>query len=116
MIAFLFLLSLKSGFSFATAPSAPLNFTVSTVPGSPSQLQANWTEPENRNGIIQNYTVVCNDSEVSQTFGGMEDSVRLIGLQPFTVYQCVVYATTNGGPGEESLPSSARTDEDGKTY
>ena len=39
---------------------------------------------------------------------------NLTGLTPFTVYECSVFATTNGGVGDTSNSSIAMTLEDGK--
>ena len=114
-------------FSFGlslSAPSAPLNFTLSQVPMRPMELEARWTIPEEPNGIILNYTVMCNGSEVmtnSMTFGDSdaqlgsgdnEISVTLVGLDPFTVYECSVSAATNGGVGDASETAVARTEQD----
>ena len=64
--------------------------------------------------MIQNYTVICNDSIVF-VFDEYESMiiVRLTGLLPFTVYECIVSAATNGGLGNPSDSSVARTKEDG---
>ncbi len=80
--------------------------------GSPEQLEASWTIPDPANGVIQNYTVICNDSFVFH-FDDATVSVTLTGLQPYTVYSCFVSAATNGGMGDGSQPSLARTDEEG---
>ena len=117
-------------FSFGlslSAPSAPLNFALSQVPMRPMKLEARWTIPEESNGIILNYTVMCNGSEVmtsSMTFGGSdaqlgsgrdnEISVTLVGLDPFTVYECSVSAATNDGVGNASETAVARTEQDGE--
>ena len=114
MIIGLFVLILKAGFSCSTAPSAPLNFSISTVNGSPEELEATWTSPDSANGVIRNYTVVCNGSVDPFVFDGSEFSVRLTDLEPFTLYECSVFATTDAGMGDASLPSAARTDEAGK--
>ena len=115
-------------FSFGlslSAPSAPLNFALSQVPMRPMELEARWTIPEEPNGVILSYTVMCNGSEVmtsSMTFGGSdvqlgrenEISVTLVGLDPFTVYECSVSAATNGGVGDASETAVARTEQDGE--
>ena len=38
----------------------------------------------------------------------------LTGLTPFTVFECSVFATTNGGTGNASTPFLAMTAEDGE--
>ncbi len=112
MIVCLFVLALKVAFCHS-APSAPGNFILSSVAGSPQELEANWTVPDTPNGEIQSYTVLCNDSRMF-TFNGSELSVRLTDLEPFTAYECTVSAATDGGVGNDSEPSVARTDEAGK--
>ena len=90
------------------------------------ELEARWIIPEEPNGAILNYTVMCNGSEVmanSMTFGGSdaqlgsgenEISVTLVGLDPFTVYECSVSAATNGGVGDVAETAVARTEQDGE--
>ena len=120
-----------------SAPSVPRSFTLGRVDGSPSELEANWTVPASTNGIIRNYTVECNNSlavfnfddsgeEISSDSmllpelgsGGPAQMVTalLSGLAPFTVYECTVSASTNGGRGEASEAAVATTDEDGSLY
>ena len=99
-------------------PSAPRNFMLAKVPGSPDTLSASWTIPESSNGVISGYTISCSSS----LSGKLEpfiisDSVTttiLENLTPYTVYTCTVLATTAAGDGNSSEPQIARTDEDGK--
>ena len=133
MREFLFIVVALSCSPSLAAPSAPVNFTLSPVPGEPRHLQATWSIPEETNGAIQNYTVSCNDSSVfSYNASGYEIvdggemrgstglpaadviSVTLGNLDPFTMYECTVSATTNGGVGIDSEPSVATTEQDGK--
>ena len=79
------------------------------------QLQARWTIPESPNGVISSYVVNCNNT-LSFTFDGVQVSAILTNLQPFTVYECSVYATTAARDGFFSTPSTARTAEAGKIY
>ena len=103
--------------SLSPAPSPPLNFTLSEVTMSSTELQASWIIPEFPNGVIMNYTVVCNGSIISiydaNLGSGDERAVTLTGLDPYTVYECSVFATTDGGVGNASETSVARTAEDG---
>ena len=129
----LFIVAALSYSSSFAAPSAPVNFTLSPVLGEPRQLQATWSIPEETNGAIQNYTVSCDDSDVfSYNASGHEivdggemggstglpaaDAITVIlgNLDPFTMYECTVSATTNGGVGNASEPSVAMTEQDGK--
>ncbi len=104
-----------------TAPSVPGNFALSSATGSPRQLEASWTIPDPANGVIQSYTVTCNES-ITFNFPGSQSAMVSVTLNdqqtaqlaPFTVYECTVSAATNGGVGPVSEPSIARTVEDGE--
>lgn len=106
-----------------SAPSRPVNFVISEVPGSPRELQANWRTPVQPNGVVLNYTVQCNGSvvfsfDISDSISeigssDIEISVTLTELDPFTVYECAVSAATAGGNGNFSEASVARTTQDG---
>ena len=82
------------------------------------QLQASWTAPNPANGIIRNYTIVCNrDQETNITVSitdTMMMSTLLDNLVPFTNYTCEVSATTDAGMGVPSNPSTVPTDQDGE--
>ena len=106
-------------FLISAAPSSPVNFSLSTVPGNSAVLEARWEEPEVPNGILRNYTVVCNgtlefQAEASSNDGSGVVQTSLTDLTAFTVYECIVYATTDGGRGNSSDPSVAMTAEDGE--
>ena len=72
------------------------------------------------NGLIQNYTVTCNNSGTftfDVTTQDEQISVTLdanFNFDPFTTYECTVSATTNGGVGNDSEPSVATTEQDGR--
>ena len=104
--------------SLSLAPSAPENFMLSAVTNNPRQLNASWTEPVPANGMIQNYTVTCvqtsNGTNRAFTFDKTLLQVTLMGLFPYTDYECSVFATTNGGAGGPSNTEMARTAEDGE--
>ena len=114
----------------STAPSSPLNFSVSTVLGSPNKLSASWSPPIPMNGIIIAYTVYCNTS-ASQTYpeqmiGSNVPTVRSVvngttlatvfttGLTPYTQYNCYLTANTSVGEGIPSQIMTARTDQSSK--
>lgn len=77
--------------------------------------------PSEANGIIRNYSIVCNDSVLDtvdtpsmtspDNQGGVQTNVT--GLMAFTVYECVVFATTNGGRGPNSNTDIVTTAETG---
>ena len=82
------------------------------VNGSSSTLSASWTEPDPANGEISGYFIRCNS--VSQfNISASSTSTTLMGLSPFTEYECVISASTGAGEGSASAPQTATTDEDG---
>ena len=99
-------------------PSAPRNFMLSTR--SSRTLSASWAEPDPRNGIISNYTIRCNETEFGSAItpltieGNSVFTATLMGLTPFTEYECTISASTGAGEGNQSDPQTATTDEDGK--
>ena len=114
----------------STAPSSPLNLSVSTVLGSRNQLSASWSPPIPKNGIITAYTVYCNTSASQaypeQMIGPNVPTVRSVvngttlaitfttGLNPYTQYNCYVTANTSVGEGTPSQMFTARTDQSSK--
>ena len=109
-----------------TVPSSPVNYSMSTVPGSPNQLSALWTPPIPKNGIITAYTVYCNTS-ASQAYpeqmigqnvptarsvvNGTTLAAIITGLNPYTNYDCYVTANTSVGEGMYSNIDTERTRE-----
>ena len=98
-------------------PSSPLNFSLSPVAGSPTQLSASWSVPIPRNGIITGYSVYCNTSAnqayPEQIIGSNAPTIRslvngttlatiLTGFYPYTQYSCYVTANTSVGEGNSS--------------
>ena len=93
----------------------PTNFALSSVLNNSQALQANWTPPDTPNGVIQNYTVRCNSTAEGMVVPGDATSVVLmLGFLPYTVYECSVFASTNGGVGNASESDVQRTEEDGE--
>ena len=98
---------------------------------SSTTLSANWTQPSTLNGILTIYTVYCRISSeqfyseqipdeeqnftIFITTGADTTEVVLTDLEVFTVYECYVTASTNGGESEPSNNDSATTDEDSPT-
>ena len=99
--------------------------------GSSTTLNASWTQPSTLNGILTIYTVYCRISSeqfyseqipdeeqnftIFNTTSPDTTEVVLTGLEAFTVYECYVTASTNGGESQPSNNDSARTDEDTPT-
>ncbi len=80
-------------------------------------LVATWIVPRPPNGVLRNYTVVCNDTFEFLVLASSETesvSTNLTGLTAFSVYECFVYATTDGGRSNSSELSVAMTAEDSK--
>ena len=100
-------------FVITVAPSAPRSFSL-----VPSSIAASWNIPLPTNGVITSYTVVCNDTfmlvlQPSPSDLAIVETV-LTGLQPFTVYECSVFANTSAGRGPESETRVAMTTEAGE--
>eukprot|EP00731_Ephydatia_muelleri_P007380 Em0003g1628a len=98
----------------SAVPSAPLNFTLSSVSGSPNQISASWTSPATMSANITAYKVYCNTS-ASQVFpeqviapnmptirsivdGAIFHVAFSSGLNPFTQYDCYVVASNTYVP------------------
>ena len=104
-----------------------MNFTIEEVIDEPGQLNASWNSPMDRNGILRNYSVSCrntldqfyneqvpdNLTEFTQRTSTDGDTTTAIvmGLEPFTKYQCQVTASTDGGESPVSNSDNATTDE-----
>ena len=104
-----------------------MNFTIEEVIDEPGQLDASWNSPMDRNGILRNYSVSCritldqfyneqvpdNLTEFTQRTSTDGDTTTAIvmGLEPFTKYQCQVTASTDGGESPVSNSDNATTDE-----
>ena len=105
-----------------------------TVMGYPTRLLVVWDPPVDPNGIILFYTVYCyeplfgsgdgsgNDMSllpsdtssnisISAIVPGSSLEATVMGLIPFTVYECYVTASTSIGEGYSSNTFPARTDE-----
>ena len=99
-------------------PTAPRNFTLETSP-TPTILLASWVVPLRANGILSNYSIVCNDSKAFSVDApsGNQTVIQtgLTGLTAFTFYECSVMASTGAGAGQSSETVVAMTAEDGKS-
>lgn len=105
-------------FPASAVPTQPLNLTLETVIGNPTQLRASWSPPDEPNGMILNYTVTCTSMDVQSspltTMVDMSTIVTVLGdLLPFTNYSCAVSATTSAGEGSSTDTETAQTDEAG---
>ena len=102
---------------FITVPSAPLNFSLAPISGSPDMLLAMWTAPARRNNSITAYTVYCNTSATQAYIeplvvnGTTLTTIIDHDLGPDSQYYCYVTANTSSGEGMASRVLSARTSE-----
>jgi len=104
---------------FCTVPTEPRNVSITRVVNSPTQLHVQWKEPEDHNGIIQEYTVYCRTNTIPETGVIVIYQVVLATqietlvdkLTPFTVYECYATANTSAGEGNPSVALTAVTDE-----
>ena len=115
-------LSVQFLHQLAVPDSAPGNVTASALNSTSIMVRWEVLPPADRNGIITVYEVMYQPME---TFGdaigtemrnvsGLETSVVLDGLEEFVNYTISVQAYTSVGPGPESEPVTARTNEDGE--
>ena len=106
-------------FFLSPVPSSPVSFNLMQLDGEPNQLMASWSPPDPTNGIITAYTVYCRVvsdqgfKAVRPTLTGSDSSVTIMGLMPFTSYECYATANTSVGEGPPSNSDIAMTDEDG---
>ena len=90
-----------------TAPSAPRNFSLSTVRYFPNLLTATWTPPIPKNGVITAYTVYCNTSVNGPIIKTMTNATTLVatinfGSDMFAQYSCYMTSNTSVGEGTPS--------------
>ncbi len=100
-----------------TAPSGPPTDLQATPITSRSALLS-WTppSPEQRNGVIVAYSVLCVQSEgllIALNSTTAEMSIDAPGLAPASQYTCQVSASTHAGEGPFATITFS-TEEDGK--
>ena len=94
-------------------PSAPRN--VRFISRSRSSIFIKWLRPDSTNGVILSYSI-----QVRETEGGLELTkllelplntleYNITGLMEYVEYRIVVFAHTDKGRGEESVPIIVRT-------
>ena len=100
------------------------------VPSNPYSLDISWDPPRIPNGIISQYTVYCVEDTMSSgdalipsvdlgvdyisSVTNDSTSLTVMGLKPFTPYDCYVTANTSAGESEFSSVVSSITEESGK--
>ena len=67
---------------------------------SSSSITVTWQSPEQANGVITSYQLYRDDEEI---FTGLATSFTDTGLTPFTSYNYIVEACTNGGCTNSSV-------------
>ena len=90
-----------------TAPTAPREFSLSTIRYFPNIIIATWTPPIPKNGIITAYSVYCNTSVNGLIIRAKTNATTLVvtintGSVMFTQYSCYVTANTSIGEGTPS--------------
>ena len=102
---------------FLVPSGPPTNFSGSSPSSSSIFLSWNQPVPEDRNGNIIGYIInVTNlDNEMVHQFTtGLTSSLIVPNLQPFTFYECTVFARTSVGIGQAPAMVITQTNEDGK--
>ena len=91
----------------------PENFNVSDVQSR--NITFSWDPPNTNQTTIIGYTVTCNDSLsiVSQNTSSTETIVTVHDLDPFTNYNCSVFARVEGNRGNSTRNITQQTAEEG---
>ena len=103
-------------FLHAVPETAPLQFRVEAT--DPRTLVLSWEapNPEDRNGIIRQYTVNITELETGTLLQLVSDNTTITAFpqHPYYTYSCIVAAETRVGLGPYTSPSSVRMPEDGE--
>ena len=105
-----------------------MNFAMTTDPRSPNQLLTQWSAPIPKNGIIAAYTVYCNASasqaypeqligpnlNIRSVVNGTTLAASVIGLDPYTNYDCYITGNTSNGEGTPSQIVTHQTTASGR--
>ena len=101
-------------------PSEPLNLTYENV--SAISIRVFWDPPAERNGILENYTLMYEEFGTGQVVtvsdippGSESEGVVVEPLMEYHMYSVRVAASTDKGFGPYSNPLEVLTDEHG-TY
>ena len=96
--------------------TAPLQFRVQVTDSRTLVLSWEPPLPEDRNGIIINYTVNITEMETGTQFQLVTDNTNItaFSLHPYYTYSCTVAAKTSVGLGPYTTPRPVQMPEDGK--
>ena len=103
-------------YCFLVPSGPPTNFNVSSLNSSSIFLSWSPPLPENQNGDITGYVInVTNlDNETVHQFrAGNVLDLAVTNLEPFTLYESEVFASTAVGVGQAPAIALVQTDEDG---
>ena len=102
--------------SHAVPETAPLNLSVQATDSQTLVLSWEPPLPEDRNGIIINYTVNITEMETGTQFQLVTDNTTItaFSLHPHYTYSCTVAAETSVGLGSYTTPRPVQMPEDGK--
>ena len=100
----------------AVPETAPLQFTVQATDSRTLVLSWEPPLPEDRNGIITNYTVNITEIETGRQFQLVTDNTTITAfpLHPHYTYSCTVTAETSVGLGPYTALRAVQMPEDGK--
>ena len=102
--------------SHAVPETAPLNLSVQATDSQTLVLSWEAPLPEDRNGIITQYTVNITEMEtgILLQLATNNTTVTAFSLHPHYTYSCTVAAETSIGLGPYTTPSAVQMPEDGK--
>ena len=102
--------------SHAVPETAPLQFTVQATDSRTLVLSWEPPLPEDRNGIITNYTINITEMETGTQSQLVADNTTItaLPLHPHYTYSCTVAAETSVGLGPYTALRAVQMPEDGK--
>ena len=108
-------------FCFSTEPSAsPSNVIGHVYRASSTSIFVSWGQVplQDQNGVILSYTVTYralpSGSSQTKNVTAPANQTTLTGLNEYTNYSIIVFASTSKGEGNPSTPIVVITDEDSK--
>ena len=110
------ILNLLQFCSYSVPETAPLQFTVQATDSRILVLSWEPPLPEDRNGIITNYTINITEMETGTQSQLVADNTTItaLPLHPHYTYSCTVAAETSVGLGPYTALRAVQMPEDGK--
>ena len=95
----------------------PQSFSASATSSRSAILTWDPPNPEDRNGIVTEYTINVSAVETGEVFQltSATTSLTVTLLRPFTTYRCLIAASTSVGIGPFSTVFTLVTPEDGQS-